>query len=526
MKHDDRPAGIAATWLPISVLSMPTLTPFLLRQALVQHSPRHRGARSSWRAVLIHLLLLGLWVGLLHEAWVQRSAVMAWSLGIAYVSYDSLLLLFVATQTWRLLRKKHEQLQLVHTRAHSRPTLAVIVAAHNEASVLPVTVQALLNQTDRPDQIVIADDGSSDHTETLLPELWGLRAPALGKLSAPSSRVACLRWLRLPHGGKAKALNQALCAVSADIVLTVDGDTLLERGAIEAVRRAYMQDSKLVAATGVITPVCRKDWRGRVFQWFQTYEYIRNFLSRYAWAQLNSLLLVSGAFASFRRDAVLTVGGFDEDCLVEDYELIHRLHRHARDQGLPWRVAVLGDAQAHTDAPSTLPTFLRQRQRWFGGFLQTQFWYRDMVANPRMGKLGVLMLPVKALDTLQPLYGLTAFMLLVAFVATGRFQLVGPVLVVMLSKVAIDLAYHLWSVHLYRRWVGDANRASLWQALFSSLIEPLSFQLLRHFGAALGWWSVLTGDRAWRHSAQRGLSEHHEAHKPLQDAAESEVRAG
>lgn len=505
---------------------MPTLTPFLLRQALVQHSPRYRGARSSWRAILIQLMLLGLWAGLLREAWVQRSAVMAWSLGIAYVSYDSLLLLFVTTQTWRLLRKPEpDQAAGASTAGRSRPTLAVIVASHNEASVLPVTIQALLDQTDRPDQIVIADDGSSDHTETLLPELWGLRAPALGRLSAPSSRVACLRWLRLPQGGKARALNQALCAISADIVLTVDGDTLLERGAIEAVRRAFMQDRNLVAATGVITPVCGKDWRGRVFQWFQTYEYIRNFLSRYAWARLNSLLLVSGAFASFRRDAVLKVGGFDEHCLVEDYELIHRLHRHARDQQLPWRVAVLGDAQAHTDAPSTLPTFLRQRQRWFGGFLQVQFWYRDMVANPRMGKLGMLMLPVKALDTLQPIYGLTAFLLLVAFVATGRFQLVGPILVVMLTKVAIDLAYHAWSIHLYRRWVGDMNRGSLWQGLLASFIEPLSFQLLRHFGAALGWWSVLTGDRAWRHSAQRGLGEHHEAHKPLPDSVKSEARS-
>jgi cellulose synthase/poly-beta-1,6-N-acetylglucosamine synthase-like glycosyltransferase len=527
MKGDSLAAQNAATWRPACSLSMPTLTPLLLRQALVQHSPRYRGARSSWRAVLIHLLLLGLWAGLLHEAWVQRSVVMAWSLGIAYVSYDSLLLLFVATQTWRLWRKPDtNQPALTPLQARCRPTLAVIVAAHNEASVLPVTLQALLDQTDRPDQIIIADDGSSDHTESLLTERWALCPPALGKLSAPSTRAACLRWLRLPHGGKARALNQALCAVSTDIVLTVDGDTLLERGAIQAVRRAFMQDSHLVAATGVITPVCGKDWRGRLFQWFQTYEYIRNFLSRYAWARLNSLLLVSGAFASFRREAVLTVGGFDENCLVEDYELIHRLHRHARDQMLPWRVTVLGDAQAHTDAPSTLPTFLRQRQRWFGGFLQTQFWYRDMVANPRMGALGMLMLPVKALDTLQPIYGLTAFVLLLAFVATGRFMLVGPIVLVMLTKVAIDLSYHLWSIHLYRRWVGDPHRANLWQAVATSILEPLSFQLLRHFGAALGWWSVLTGDRAWRHSAQRGLGEHHEAHKPSPETAESEVRAG
>jgi cellulose synthase/poly-beta-1,6-N-acetylglucosamine synthase-like glycosyltransferase len=495
----------------------------LLRQTLLRHSPRHLGARSSWRAALIHVLVLGLWAGLLHEAWTQRSAAMAWSLGIVYVSYDSLLLLFVATRSWRLL---HQPAASPTPLVTTRPSLAVIVAAHNEATVLPVTLQALLDQSDRPDQIIIADDGSSDGTSTLLPSRWALTPPALGELSEASTRVAGLYWLRLPHGGKAHALNLALCAVHTDIVLTVDGDTLLAPDAIAVVRQAFARDADLVAATGIITPVCSKDWRGRMFQWFQTYEYIRNFLSRYAWAQLNSLLLVSGAFACFRREAVLTVGGFDGDCLVEDYELIHRLHRHARDQGLPWRVDVLGRAQAHTDAPSTLSAFLRQRRRWFGGFLQTQYWYRDMVANPRMGALGLLMLPVKALDTLQPLYGLTAFVLLVSFVLTGRFQLVGPVLAVMGVKVLIDLSYHLWSIHLYRRWVGDTHRASLWQALAASIVEPVSFQLLRHLGAMLGWWSILTGASTWGHTAQRGLGEHHEARSPLLDEDESGAQTG
>ena len=73
-----------------------------LRQAFLSHSPRHTGARNSWRAALIHLGLLVLWIALLREAFTQRSMVMAWSLGIVYVSYDTLLLAFVASQTWRL----------------------------------------------------------------------------------------------------------------------------------------------------------------------------------------------------------------------------------------------------------------------------------------------------------------------------------------------------------------------------------------------------------------------------------------
>src|SRR5205823_6338721 len=112
-------------------------------------------------------------------------------------------------------------------------------------------------------------------------------------------------------GGKPAALNAALLLTQTAMVLTVDADTLLEGGAIAAMRDAFDADPNLVAATGILTPVCGATLGGRLFQWFQTYEYVRNFLSRYAWMQMDSLLLISGAFAAFRRSAVLEVGGFD-----------------------------------------------------------------------------------------------------------------------------------------------------------------------------------------------------------------------
>ncbi|MFM9785710.1 glycosyltransferase, partial [Streptomyces scabiei] len=88
----------------------------------------------------------------------------------------------------------------------------------------------------------------------------------------------------------------------------------------------------------------------------------RNFLSRYAWMQERGLLLISGAFAAFRREAVVRVGGFDPDCLVEDYELIHRLYRHSADHDLGWTIRVIGGATARTDAPASPMAFLRQRR--------------------------------------------------------------------------------------------------------------------------------------------------------------------
>jgi len=418
--------------------------------------------------------------------------VIAWSTGVVYVGYDTLLLGFVFWQTLPLLRRPLP----ATNQAGERTTLGAIVAAHNEAAILPATLAALLAQTDPPDAILIADDGSFDATPDML-AAFGLSQPPMGALSAESPSHPGLRWLRLPHRGKARALNDAIGAIETDVFLTVDADTLLHGEAIATMRRAFAADPALVAATGVLTPACATTLSGRVFQWFQTYEYIRNFLSRYAWARLDSLLLISGAFAGFRRSAVLAVGGFDPDCLVEDYELIHRLLRHGTLRNLGWRSTVLGRARATTDAPGNAGAFLRQRRRWFGGFLQTQLWYRDMVGNPRYGFLGTAMLPVKAADTLQPIYGLTAFGLLIYFLVTGQFAVVLPAAGIMLGKLGIDLAFHLYSVLLYRRWTGDGRTNNLGLAFLAALAEPFSFQLFRHAGAALGWVVFLTGQRNW-----------------------------
>ncbi len=480
--------------------------PSTLTEALLRNSPRFSRPGTPWQAIAVHGSVLLLWALLLWAAFHQHSA-LAWSVGVVYAAYDTALLLFVAWQTRDLRRAMAPaQASSLATASTTQASLGVIVAAHNEAAVLPVTLQALLTQTDRPDQIIIADDGSSDGTAELLARQYGLLAPPPGCLSGESATHSGLFWLRLPHGGKARALNAALQLAHTDTVMTVDADTLLNAGAVAAVRDAFQREAGLVAATGVITPVCGDSLSGRIMEGFQTYEYIRNFLSRHAWSRFNSLLLVSGAFAAFRREAVVQVGGFDPDCLVEDYELIHRLHRHAHQHGLNWTVRVLPQAQARTDAPSTLMAFLRQRRRWFGGFLQTQYWYRDMVGNPAHGKLGTRMLPVKAADTLQPLYGITAFLLLLGFLCAGRFSVVLPALSVIGIKTFIDLIYHLWSVRLYRQWVGDTRRGSFVQALVAALAEPFTFQLLRHTAAAWGWWSVLTGKSQWGVQVRRGLA--------------------
>jgi hypothetical protein len=60
-------------------------------------------------------------------------------------------------------------------------------------------------------------------------------------------------------------------------------------------------------------------------------------------------------------------------------------------------------------------------------------------------------------------------------------------------------------VYLYRRWFGHSSEANMAQAFMAALVEPFTFQILRHTGAAWGWWTFLTGRGTWGRQTRVGL---------------------
>jgi cellulose synthase/poly-beta-1,6-N-acetylglucosamine synthase-like glycosyltransferase len=446
------------------------------------------------RGHVIFLLVCTTWLCSVMGIWFLNG-ILVWSAGLLYVIYDTWLIAYVSLRA-RAVLVESVQPAIAATSIESL-TVAVIVAARNEAGALPATLNALLGQADRPDDILLVDDGSIDGSHIMLAEEFGLPFNAASP-HARSTRYPNLRILRKANTGKADSLNQALQLIDCDVVITLDADTVLDPAAIGAMRSAFGHEPQLAAACGVLRPLCRSGISGRLFQWFQTFEYLRAFLSRAAWMRAEALLLVSGAFAGYRRQVLERLQGFDPACLVEDYELIHRLHRYASTHAERWSVRVLPAAIATTDAPNSLSGFLRQRRRWFAGFLQTQYKNRDMTGNPRYGNVGRFMLPLKVIDTLQPVFGLTAFVLLVSFLV-GSSSVLKPVLAVIIAKIVVDFCFQLWAVQLYHRWIKRPPPAGTWLlAVLASFAEPFSFQLMRHSGALLGWLSILTGRVDWQ----------------------------
>ena len=93
--------------------------------------------------------------------------------------------------------------------SRSAITVSVIIPTFNRADLLRETVQAVLDQTRPPDEILIVDDGSDDHTQTVI-----------------ASFADAVRMLSKPNSGKADSLNQAIAATSGTHIWIVDDDDL------------------------------------------------------------------------------------------------------------------------------------------------------------------------------------------------------------------------------------------------------------------------------------------------------------
>lgn len=250
------------------------------------------------------------------------------------------------------------------------PPVSVIIAAYNEGKVIARTLQSVL-ATDYPGEleVVVTDDGSSDHT-----------AAEVARLATTEPRI---RLLRQPNTGKAGALRNAIRHARHGILVFLDADTLFSPQTIGALV-APMAHPLVGAVSGHL----RVGNLSRFVARCQSLEYICGFnLDRRAYTLWNCITVVPGAASALRRSALEAAGGFSHDTLAEDTDLTLTLHR------LGYRIEYAPDAVAWTEAPETWGNLARQRARWCFGTMQCLWKHRDMVFNPRHGALGWFSLP-------------------------------------------------------------------------------------------------------------------------------------
>jgi cellulose synthase/poly-beta-1,6-N-acetylglucosamine synthase-like glycosyltransferase len=226
---------------------------------------------------------------------------------------------------------------------------------------------------------------------------------------------------------------------------------------------------------------------------FQVVEYLRAFFAaRSGWSAVNGLLIVSGAFGLFRKDAVVAAGGYRTDTVGEDMELVVRLHRAMRDQRRPYRIAYVPDPVCWTEAPETARVLRKQRRRWHRGSTETLFAHWRMVGNPRYGPVGMLALPaLLVFEVLGPVIELSGYGVAVSAWATGTldartlafFLAVAVLYGLFLSVTAIALEDLAAGRH--PGW-GELGRV-----LAFAVLENAGYRQLLHLWRMEGFWQLL-----------------------------------
>ena len=123
----------------------------------------------------------------------------------------------------------------------------------------------------------------------------------------------------------------------------------------------------------------------------QVLEYDRSFLaSRILFDKFNGSLIISGAFGLFKKDIVISAGGYDHTTMGEDMELVVKLHEYCVTNEIPYAIRYATDAICWTQAPERLRDLCKQRKRWHLGLFQSMWRHRVMLNNPKFGAVSLV----------------------------------------------------------------------------------------------------------------------------------------
>lgn len=311
--------------------------------------------------------LYGLTVGLLYLAVTKSYQPISAYEPYRVVMFCLLLPVFIKYVTQLLGAPCHFIVESLRRRATAiaTPSVSVCIPAWNEEVGIVKTIRSVLATNYPKLEVVIINDGSTDSTHKRISQF-------ISDYQAQAQQGAQLKYLHLKNGGKAKALNAALEHVSGEIVITVDADSVMDTQAIRNMVNRFT-DSKVAAVAGNVIISNKK----KPIEWMQQMEYLYGFFFKRTDALFNSVYIIGGAAAAYRREVLQAVGGFDHEIITEDIEMSTRILAHG------YQTRYAPDAVIYTEGPSDLKSLGHQRLRWKYGRILTFIKHRKLFFSLR-----------------------------------------------------------------------------------------------------------------------------------------------
>ncbi len=231
-----------------------------------------------------------------------------------------------------------------------RPKIAILVPAHNEATVISQTLKTLLPQLKNDDKLVVIADNCSDETAKIAHELG---ATAIERQDSE-------------RRGKGYALDYGLKFIEKEppeVVVLVDADCICHPGSIDRIARLALAENRPVQALYLMEQPPKPSPRDAVSALAFM---VKNLVRPRGLNRLGLPCLLTGTGMAFPwsviRQASLASGN-----IVEDLQL-----------GLDLAIAgyaprFCGDAKVTGILPQQQEAAKSQRTRWEHGYLQTLF---------------------------------------------------------------------------------------------------------------------------------------------------------
>jgi len=241
------------------------------------------------------------------------------------------------------------------------PLISILIPAHNEESCIEDSIKAAMILFYPNLEIIVIDDCSTDNTYSI------------AKKYADKNQIKLLH--KNTGGSKASALNLGLLHSKGDIIITTDADSQLEPHCIERIVRKF-DDRDVMAVSGKVSIKGGDDGINNVLTKLQQYEYkIISDIGKRFFSHLNIILVVAGAFASFRREGIRHTGRFSQHTLCEDFHQSIRINMIKKA-----KIVYEPDAICHTHCPNNFRSLIQQRNRWSAGQLTTILQHKKILS--------------------------------------------------------------------------------------------------------------------------------------------------
>ncbi|MEZ9523903.1 glycosyltransferase family 2 protein [Enterovibrio norvegicus] len=234
--------------------------------------------------------------------------------------------------------------------------VTVILPTYNDENGVKDSLESIKNQYGcHRYKVIVINDASTDRTPIIINE-WIKNNDKNGHylhINLPTN-----------SGLKGRAINRIIDRIdeNCDAVVILDGDTVLDRYAIDSCLRRLFNEPNLAAVCGMVIPI-NNGLKGLANR-LQKGELLGAFHGiKIAQCNMGSNSNLAGALTVHKMEAIKDVGWFD-DWLVEDICWTWK----AKVKG--WELGYVKESIAYTDCPNNMLKLWKQRRRWSRGRLE------------------------------------------------------------------------------------------------------------------------------------------------------------